>query len=46
MTNYHKILIVIIVLAVIMAGIYLYLFVLDRKIRKIEKQLKGKEHSE
>ena len=36
MTNYHKILIVIIVLAVIMAGIYLYLFVLDRKIRKLK----------
>ena len=46
MTNHYKILIVVAVLTMIMAGIYVYLFLLDRKITKIEKQLKKKDQSE
>jgi len=38
-----KIFVVVAVLAVIMAGLFVYLFFLDRKIRKLEKQLKEKE---
>ena len=39
-----KIYIVVAVLAVILVGIFVYLFVMDRKINKIEKELK--EHEE
>lgn len=43
MEIYGKIFVVVTVLAVIMAGLYVYLFFLDRKLRKIEKQMKEKE---
>jgi len=42
MESNEKMLVVVIILAVIMFGIYVYLFSLDRKIRKIEKHLKEK----
>ena len=42
MESNEKMAIVITILAVIMSGIYIYLFFLDRKIRRIEKQLKNK----
>jgi CcmD family protein len=38
-----KIYIVVTVLAVILAGIAVYLFLMDRKIGKIEKEIKGKK---
>jgi CcmD family protein len=38
-----KIFVVVAVLAVIMAGLFVYLFWLDRKVKKLEKQLKEKE---
>ncbi|TSA27455.1 MAG: CcmD family protein [Bacteroidetes bacterium] len=40
----NKIYIVVAVLAVILAGIFVYLFVMDRKITRMEKELK--EHEE
>jgi CcmD family protein len=43
MEAYGKIFVVVTVLAVIMAGIFIYLFFLDRKVRKLEKQLKDRE---
>ncbi len=46
MESNEKMFIVITILAVIMFGIYIYLFILDRKIRKIEKQLKEKNQPE
>lgn len=46
MESNEKMFIVITILAVIMFGIYIYLFFLDRKIRKIEKQLKDKNQPE
>ena len=39
----NKIYIVVAVLAVILAGIFVYLYFIDRKIGKIEKELKEKE---
>jgi hypothetical protein len=42
METNEKMIIVVTILAVIMFGIYVYLFILDGKIRKIEKQLKEK----
>ncbi|MBL6950410.1 MAG: CcmD family protein [Bacteroidales bacterium] len=38
-----KIYIAIAVLAVILAGIFVYLYFIDRKIGKVEKELKEKE---
>ncbi|MBN8697077.1 MAG: CcmD family protein [Bacteroidetes bacterium] len=38
-----KIYVVVTVLAIIFVGILVYLIMLDRKIRKIEKELKNKE---
>jgi CcmD family protein len=38
-----KIFVVVGVLAVIMAGLYVYLFYIDRKLRKLEKQIREKE---
>ncbi len=38
-----KIFVVVAVLAVIMAGLFVYLFWLDRKVRKMEKQMKNRE---
>jgi CcmD family protein len=43
METYGKIFVVVAVLAIIMAGLFIYLFTIDRKIRKIEKELKEKE---
>ena len=37
-----KIFVVVAVLAVIMTGIFVYLFFLDRKVRRLEKQLEEK----
>jgi CcmD family protein len=37
-----KIFVVVAVLAVILTGIFVYLFLLDRKVRKLEKQAKEK----
>jgi len=45
MESNEKMIVVVIILAVIMAGIYVYLFSLDRKIRRIEKLLKEKDQS-
>ena len=42
METNEKMIIVVTILAVIMLGIYVYLFTLDCKIRKIEKQVKEK----
>jgi CcmD family protein len=38
MESYGKIFVVVAVLAVIMAGIYVYLYTIDRKLRKLEKE--------
>jgi len=38
-----KIFVVVAVLAVIMAGLYVYLFCIDRKLRRLEKQIREKE---
>ncbi|MCX6252711.1 MAG: CcmD family protein [Bacteroidetes bacterium] len=46
MDPYYKIIIVVIVLTVIMTGIYIYLFSIDRKIRKLEKKIKDKINKE
>jgi CcmD family protein len=43
MTPDSKLFVVIIVLAVIMTGIYIYLFILDRKISRIEKEFEDKK---
>lgn len=40
-----KLILVVTVLAVILAGIFVYLFFIDRKIRKVERQLE-KEHAD
>jgi CcmD family protein len=38
-----KIFVVVAVLAVILTGIFVYLFLLDRKVRKLEKQAEEKQ---
>ncbi len=38
-----KIFVVVAVLAVILTGIFVYLFFLDRKVRKLEKQAEEKQ---
>ena len=42
MEAYGKIFVVVAVLAVILAGIFVYLFTIDRKIRKLEKEIEEK----
>ena len=42
MESYGKIFVVVAVLAVILAGIFIYLFTIDRKVRKLEEELKEK----
>ncbi|MCK9218567.1 MAG: CcmD family protein [Bacteroidales bacterium] len=37
-----KLFVVVAVLAVILVGVFVYLFFIDRKVRKIEKELKEK----
>ena len=39
-----KIFVVVTVLAVIMAGLYIYLFLIDRKVSRLEKEMKAKEN--
>jgi CcmD family protein len=47
MESYGKIFVVVAVLAVILVGVFFYMFTIDRKLKKLEKelneQLKGKE---
>ena len=43
MEAYGKIFVVVAVLALILTGIFVYLFFLDRKIGKLEKEIRGKE---
>jgi CcmD family protein len=42
MESYGKIFVVVAVLAVILAGIFIYLFTIDRKVRKLERQIEEK----
>jgi len=42
MESYGKIFVVVAVLAVILAGIFVYMFFIDRKVRKLEEVLKEK----
>ena len=37
-----KILVVVVVLAFILVGIFVYLFTIDRKVKKLEKEVKEK----
>ena len=46
MEAYGKIFVVVTVLAVILAGLYIYLFFLDRRLRKIEKNMKEKSDTQ
>ena len=39
-----KIFVVVAVLAIIMAGLYVYLFLIDRKVTQLEKEVKEKEN--
>ena len=43
METYGKIFVVVAVLAVILIGIFVYLFFIDRKIGKLEKEIREKE---
>ena len=43
MDSYGKIFVVVAVLALILVGIFVYLFFLDRKVGKLEKEVKEKE---
>lgn len=43
MDSYGKIFVVVAVLALILVGIFVYLFFLDRKIGKLEKEISEKE---
>ncbi|MEI6173307.1 MAG: CcmD family protein [Bacteroidota bacterium] len=42
MEVYGKIFVVVAVLAVIMVGVFAYLFTIDRKVRKLEKEIEEK----
>ena len=42
MESYGKIFVVVAVLAVILVGIFVYLFTIDRKLRKLEKEIEEK----
>jgi CcmD family protein len=42
MESYGKIFVVVAVLAVILIGIFVYLFTIDRKLRKLEKEIQEK----
>jgi len=44
MLAYGKIFVVVAVLATILAGIFVYLFLLDGKIRKLEKEIKAESN--
>ncbi|MEI6884630.1 MAG: CcmD family protein [Bacteroidota bacterium] len=43
MDSYGKIFVVVAVLALILLGIFVYLFFLDRKVSKLEKEISEKE---
>ncbi len=43
MESYGKIFVVVAVLALILVGIFVYLFFIDRKIGKLEKEISEKE---
>ncbi|MCX6287302.1 MAG: CcmD family protein [Bacteroidetes bacterium] len=43
METYGKIFVVVAVLALILVGIFVYLFFIDRKIGKLEKEINEKE---
>ena len=42
MEAYGKIFVVVAVLATILVGVFVYLFTIDRKLRKLEKQVEEK----
>jgi CcmD family protein len=42
MESYGKIFVVVAVLAVILVGIFVYMFTIDRKLRKLEKEIEEK----
>ena len=42
MESYGKIFVVVAVLAVILVGVFVYLFTIDRKVRKLEKEIEEK----
>jgi CcmD family protein len=42
MESYGKIFVVVAVLAVILAGVFVYMFTIDRKLRKLEKEIEEK----
>ena len=42
MDSYGKIFVVVTVLAVILVGMFVYLFTIDRKVRKLEKEIEEK----
>lgn len=42
MEVYGKIFVVVTVLAVIMVGVFAYLFTIDRKVRRLEKEIEEK----
>jgi CcmD family protein len=43
MDQYGKIFVVVAVLAVILIGIFIYLFVIDRKVRKLEEDCQDRQ---
>lgn len=43
METYGKIFVVVAVLALILTGIFIYLFFIDRKLGKLEKEIREKE---
>ena len=42
MESYGKIFVVVAVLAIILVGIFVYIFTIDRKLRKLEKEMDEK----
>jgi CcmD family protein len=42
MEQYGKIFVVVAVLAVILVGVFIYLFTIDRKVKKLEKEIEEK----
>jgi CcmD family protein len=42
MESYGKIFVVVAVLAVILIGVFIYMFTIDRKLRKLEKEIEEK----
>ena len=44
METYGKIFVVVAVLAVILTGVFVYLFFIDRKVGKLEREIREKEN--